>query len=265
MITIKELFLKTFKALKGHWIQAICIFFIYNFLIAVVQAIPYIGSFFSLIVSGPLTIGICVYSLKIINDNFPKAEDLLFGFKFNIGNGILAYLILLPVIMIGGFLLMLVFMIINFLIYILLYSLFYTQSYEAFINLDNWEMLLFPFRALSFNYGIVEPILLIFFIIISFSFSIILPWIIASLPFAMTFFIMADDSSIDAWDAIQKSWNMMKGYKRKYLLLNIVLILILIPVMIFTLFIGLLWYIPFSLVISAVFYNEIKANNSFIN
>ena len=98
-----------------------------------------------------------------------------------------------------------------------------------------------------------------------FLFSIILPWIIASIPFAMTFFIMAEDTSIDAWDAVQKSWNMMKGYKRKYLILNIILLLLVIPVMLFTLFIGLLWFLPFSFIISAVFYQQIKENNKLIN
>ena len=77
----------------------------------------------------------------------------------------------------------------------------------------------------------------------------------------MTFYIMADDTSIDAWDAIQESWKMMKGYKRTYLWLNIVLIFVMIPITIFTLFLGLLWFIPFSCVISAVFYEEIKLNS----
>ena len=100
------------------------------------------------------------------------------------------------------------------------------------------------------------------FCVVSFCFSIILPWIIASLPFAMTFFIMAEETSIDAWDAVQKSWNMMKGYKLKYLLLNIVLIVFFIPLILCTFFIGLLWLFPFSMVISAIFYRQIKINAS---
>ena len=265
MISIGQLFSKTFKALKGHWIQAICIFFVFNFAIAIVQAIPAIGGFLSLIISGPLTIGISVYSLKIINDNFPKAENVLDGFKYNLGNGILAYFILIPVILIVGFILMVMFLAVNFLIYIFLVSLFYTQSYEVFINSMDWEAIISPFKVFSFRVGIVEPVLLGLFIITSILFSVVLPWIIASLPFAMTFFIMAEDTSIDAWDAVQKSWNMMKGYKRKYLMLNIVLLLLVIPVILFTLFIGLLWFIPFSFIISAVFYQQIKENNKLID
>jgi len=39
------------------------------------------------------------------------------------------------------------------------------------------------------------------------------------------------------------------------------LIFVMIPISIFTLFLGLLWFIPFSCVISAVFYEEIKLNS----
>ena len=66
MIVVSNLFSKTFDALKGHWFQAICVFFVFNLMIGVVQAIPGIGGFLSLIISGPLTVGICVYSLNII-------------------------------------------------------------------------------------------------------------------------------------------------------------------------------------------------------
>jgi len=258
MLTIGELFSKTFSALKGNWIQAICVFFVYNLVLGLVQAIPGIGGFLSLIISGPITVGVSLYCLKIINDNFPKSENILFGFKYNLGNGILAYFILIPIMLLVGFILLFIFLVINFLFYLLILSVYYTQSFESFMNINDMEALLTPFRVLSFEYGILEPILLIFFLVLSFCFSVILPWIIAYIPFAMTFFIMAEDTSIDAWDAIQKSWKMMKGYKLNYFMLNVVLLLILVPVIIFTVFIGLLWYIPFSYVVSGVFYEHIK-------
>ena len=74
----------------------------------------------------------------------------------------------------------------------------------------------------------------------------------------MTFLIMAEDYSVDAWEAIQKSRKMMKGFKRKFLILQIVLVIIAVLISIFTVFIGLLWFIPFSYVITAVFYHQIK-------
>ena len=74
----------------------------------------------------------------------------------------------------------------------------------------------------------------------------------------MTFLIMAEDYSVDAWEAIQKSRKMMKGFKRKFLILQIVLVIIAVLISIFTVFIGLLWFIPLSYVITAVFYHQIK-------
>ena len=73
-----------------------------------------------------------------------------------------------------------------------------------------WEALLTPFRSLSIGIA-AESIMLLIFCILSFCFSFILPWIIAYIPFAMTFFIMAEDTSIDAWDAVQKSWKNDEG------------------------------------------------------
>ena len=74
----------------------------------------------------------------------------------------------------------------------------------------------------------------------------------------MTFLIMAEDYSIDALEAIQKSRKMMKGFKRKFLILQIALVIIAVLISIFTVFIGLLWFIPLSYVITAVFYHQIK-------
>ena len=256
MLNIRNLLNETLVLMKGHWLQAIAIFFVFNLIIGLVQAIPGVGGFLSLLISGPFSVGISLYSVKIVNDNFPKFQDLLFGFQYNLGNNILAYFIIIPIVFIVGVVLMILFCLINFLVFLLILNLVYTQSYEAFLNTMDWEALLTPFKLFSFTLAI-ESILLILFCVLSFCFSLILPWIIAYIPFAMTFFIMAEDTSIDAWDAVQKSWNLMKGYKFNFFILNLVLLLIfaLTP---FTLFIGLLWYIPFSYVITANYYKKIK-------
>ena len=256
MLNIRNLLNETLVLMKGHWPQAIAIFFVFNLIIGLVQAIPGVGGFLSLLISGPFSVGISLYSVKIVNDNFPKFQDLLFGFQYNLGNNILAYFIIIPIVFIVGVVLMILFCLINFLVFLLILNLVYTQSYEVFLNTMDWEALLTPFKLFSFTLAI-ESILLILFCVLSFCFSLILPWIIAYIPFAMTFFIMAEDTSIDAWDAVQKSWNLMKGYKFNFFILNLVLLLIfaLTP---FTLFIGLLWYIPFSYVITANYYKKIK-------
>ena len=256
MIKLRDLLSESLVLMKGHWLQAIAVFFVFNLIIVLVQAIPGIGGFLSLLVTGPFSVGISLYCVKIVSDNFPKFEDLLFGFKFNLGNNILAYFIIFPIVAVVGIFLMILFLLINFAVFLIIISIVYNQSYEAFVGTMEWEALLTPFKSLSIGIA-AESIMLVLFCILSFCFSFILPWIIAYIPFAMTFFIMAEDTSIDAWDAVQKSWKMMKGYKFNFFVLNLILLLLLalIP---FTLFIGLLWYIPFSYVVTANYYEKIK-------
>jgi uncharacterized membrane protein len=88
---------------------------------------------------------------------------------------------------------------------------------------------------------------------------LIIPGIIAAISYSMTFFILADDSSIGPMEAIDKSKKMMAGYKWKYFCLGLrflgwVLLCIL------TLGIGFLWLIPYMQVSMAKFYDDVKAN-----
>ena len=86
---------------------------------------------------------------------------------------------------------------------------------------------------------------------------LIIPGIIAALSYSMTFYIIADDDSIGAMDAIDKSKKMMYGHKWKYfrLLLRIFGLSLLC---ILTLGIGFLWLFPYAQVSTAKFYEDIK-------
>ncbi|HYV91753.1 MAG TPA: DUF975 family protein [Chitinophagales bacterium] len=91
------------------------------------------------------------------------------------------------------------------------------------------------------------------------SLLLIIPGIIAALSYSMTFYILADDNSIRAMEAIDKSKEMMDGYKLKFFYLNLrffgwALLCIL------TLGIGFLWLIPYVQVSVAKFYDDIKGN-----
>lgn len=86
---------------------------------------------------------------------------------------------------------------------------------------------------------------------------LIIPGLIAAYSYAMTFYILADDKSISAMDAIRKSKQMMAGNKWKLLCLSFrffgwMLLAIL------TLGIGLIWLMPYMSVSFAIFYNDIK-------
>ena len=93
---------------------------------------------------------------------------------------------------------------------------------------------------------------------------LIIPGIIASLMFSQIFFIMGEDKEIQAYDALVKSMNLMKGYKWK--LFKICLRLFGLSILcIFTLGIGFFWLLPYQNVVFATFYNDIKDNPSFKN
>ena len=87
---------------------------------------------------------------------------------------------------------------------------------------------------------------------------LIVPGIIMSIAYSMTFFIIAEDSSISAMDAIRKSKMMMDGYKWKYFCLCLRFIGWAL-LCILTLGIGFLWLIPYMYISMAKFYEEVKA------
>jgi uncharacterized membrane protein len=88
---------------------------------------------------------------------------------------------------------------------------------------------------------------------------LIIPGIIAAISYSLTFYIIADDDTIKPMEAIDKSKQMMDGYKWKYFFLALrflgwALLCIL------TLGIGFLWLIPYVQVTFAKFYDDVKAN-----
>jgi uncharacterized membrane protein len=86
---------------------------------------------------------------------------------------------------------------------------------------------------------------------------LIIPGIIAAYSYSMTYYILADDKSIGALDAIRKSKEMMRGNKWKLLCLSfrffgwIVLAIL-------TLGLGFIWVAPYISVSIATFYDDIK-------
>lgn len=100
---------------------------------------------------------------------------------------------------------------------------------------------------------------LMFVFIILWMLLLIIPGIIAALSYSMTFYIIADDETMDAMEAIDKSKAMMDGYKWKYFCLALrfvgwALLCIL------TLGIGFFWLMPYMQVTNAKFYEDVKAN-----
>ncbi len=141
----------------------------------------------------------------------------------------------------------------------------------------------------NFGTALGAYLLMILFILL-WSLLLIIPGIIAAISYSMTFYILADDNSIGAMDALKKSKKMMDGYKWKYFclvlrflgwaLLFILTYFILalgigflwpeeekakawgnVICFILTLGIGFLWLIPYMQVSIAKFYDDIKDNS----
>jgi|TARA_B110001452_G_scaffold105478_1_gene87416 uncharacterized membrane protein len=180
------------KSLKDKWGLAIGTFVVYMLIIGAIQTttefFPLVGLLL-LAISGPMALGIAIFSINISRNQDARLEQIFQGFNnFNTS--------------LGAYLLMLLF---------------------TFL----WTLLL------------------------------IIPGIIAVLSYSMTFYILADDNSIGAMEAIDKSKKMMDGYKWKYFCLGLRFIGWSL-LCILTLGIGFLWLLPYMQVSMVKFYDDIK-------
>ncbi|MEI9935004.1 MAG: DUF975 family protein [Ferruginibacter sp.] len=177
------------ESLSGKWPLAIGTFVVYYLINGCVQSIPFAGIVGSLLIGGPMLVGVAVFSLSLSRNTYPRFEQIFDGFKkFDVALG--AYLL-------------------------------------TFIFVLLWSLLL------------------------------IIPGIIAALSYSMTFFILADNDSIGAMEAIDQSKAMMDGYKWKLFYLGL-RFLGLALLCILTLGIGFLWLIPYIQVTMAKFYDDLK-------
>ena len=181
-------------SLNGKWPLAIGTFLIYFLISMSASLIPYAGQILAILIPGPLAVGAAFFALKISRDQEAKTDDLFFSFNNNLGNSILAYLIVLVFAFIGFILL-------------------------------------------------------------------IIPGIIVALALSQTWFILAENPSIDSYDAVIKSKNMMKGYKWQYFKIGLRLFGLGLLCLL-TLGIGFLWLIPYQYVVYAKFYEEVKLANA---
>jgi len=83
------------ESLKGKWPVAVGTFFVWMLVANLIQLIPYAGSVLSILISGPLTLGISYFSLSISRDENTEFDLLFMGFKDKFGVAIGAYLLTL--------------------------------------------------------------------------------------------------------------------------------------------------------------------------
>lgn len=181
-------------SLNGKWPLAIGTFLILLLISMGAALIPVAGQIIGILIAGPLAVGGAYFALNIVRDQVAQTDDLFFSFNNNLGNSILAYLLVVAFALIGFILL-------------------------------------------------------------------IIPGIIVALALSQTWFILAENPSMDSYDAIMRSKKMMDGYKFK--LFKIQLRLLGLGLLcLLTLGIGFLWLLPYQYVVYAKFYEEVKAANA---
>ena len=119
--------------LAGKWPLAIGTFLIFFLITMAVSLIPYAGQIISLLIAGPLSVGVAFFTLNIVKGQKAKTDDLFFSFKNNYGNSILAYLL----IIVFGFIALLL-GIISFFIPFIIFALAISQTW--FILAENPSM-----------------------------------------------------------------------------------------------------------------------------
>lgn len=181
----KVLMAQARETLAGKWGLAVGATFVY----LVVSTLASIVPFGSLLVAGPLLLGLTYFFLMISRSKIPTIADIFYGFN----HFVTALCTMLCA-----------------LVFVIL-----------------WSLLL------------------------------IVPGIIAALSYSQIFYILADDSSLGALEAIKKSKKLMEGNKWKLLTLSLRFLGWGI-LCIFTCGIGFLWLLPYMQTTKAKFYDDIK-------
>lgn len=80
--------------------------------------------------------------------------------------------------------------------------------------------------------------------------------VVIKLPFAMVFYILADNPQMKGREALKKSASLMKGHMMQYLVLQISFIPLMFLSILF-LYVGLLWVMPYIYATNTIFYMDV--------
>lgn len=130
------------------------------------------------------------------------------------------------------------------------FSLYIARNEEARI-----EQMVNGFQNFTRNF---TSYLLIVIFTLLWTLCLIIPGIIASISYSMTFYILTEDDDITPMAAIDKSKAMMQGHKLKFFYLCLWFLLLALLSVVLTLGIGFLFLFPYINVTTAKFYDDIK-------
>lgn len=175
-----------------------------------------------LVIIPPLTVGMCILSLNATRGNGVELENLFDGFKL-FGLSVKAYLL--------TFLYIFAWSLIPLALAILLAA-------TATLGLSSMNLILIPLIIIG-----------------------AIPAMIAQLDYSLVYFIIADNPTFTATEALKLSKSMMRGHRIELIVFGLSFIGWAI-LCIFTLFIGYLWLLPYYFVSFAGFYEQLKDPSS---
>ena len=80
-ISNREIMAQARGSLKGRWGLAIGTVLVYWIICIAAEEIPKAGWLISILISGPMSLGLCIFSLSLSRRKNPKFEQLFGGFK----------------------------------------------------------------------------------------------------------------------------------------------------------------------------------------
>ena len=251
-----ELKSEAYNLLSKDWGNAIGVTFILFCVSIAASLIPYAGDVIGIIIAGPLAFGTALFFLKVSKGQKGEIEDLFHAFKSNeaFSFSLLAYLFTLIII------------IPVFVVCIILWVTLFVGDFENIASLINSGTANLIENGTTTPYA-MDPSFLTEYssplfdsgigtIIFSALIIIFIPITIVSLLLSQVYFILADQKTISGFRAIEMSWSLMKGNKKKLFLLQLSFIGWAI-LSVFTFFIGLLFLYPYMLTTYAKFYQNL--------
>ena len=256
MKSIYELKSEAYNLLSKDWGNAIGVTFILFCVSIAASLIPYAGDAIGIIIAGPLAFGTALFFLKVSKGEKGEVEDLFHAFKSKeaFSFSLIAYLftviIIIPV----------------FVVCSILWVTLFVGDFENIASLINSGTASLIDNGTTTPYA-MDPSFITEYssplfdsgigtIILSALIIIFVPITILSLLLSQVYFILADQKTKSASEAIKMSWNIMKGKKMKLFLLQLSFIGWAI-LSVFTFFIGLLFLYPYMLTTYAKFYQNL--------
>ena len=251
-----ELKSEAYNLLSKDWGNAIGVTFILFCVSIAASLIPYAGDAIGIIIAGPLAFGTALFFLKVSKGEKGEVEDLFHAFKSKeaFSFSLIAYLFTLIII------------IPVFVVCSILWVTLFVGDFENIASLINSGTASLIDNGTTTPYA-MDPSFLTEYssplfdsgigtIILSALIIIFVPITILSLLLSQVYFILADQKTKSASEAIKMSWNVMKGKKMKLFLLQLSFIGWAI-LSVFTFFIGLLFLYPYMLTTYAKFYQNL--------